>query len=179
MGVEVNGLDDVFDELEELQDDYGRDGEDWQVGTNVEYAIYLEFGSSSHVIQGNPLLYFENEEGQLISKEQVKHPGTDPQPFFRPAANEVRLQGPGGFIRHNTKRDPEEIGSTREFVATLAFALQRRMQEIITDKGLIDTGNLRASVRATPVGDVSNLPDASEVNPNEVFNPLDEYSFET
>jgi len=179
MGVEIDGLGDMFEDLDDLEDDYGDDGENWQVGTNVEYAIYLEFGTSSHVIEGDPLLYFENESGQLISKKRVRHPGNDPKPFFRPAVNEVRLQGGPGFIRHNTRKQPEQIDSTREYVATLAFALQRRVQEIIRNKGLIDTGNLRASVRATPVGDVSSLPDASEVNPGETFNPLDEYSFDT
>lgn len=178
MGVEVDGLTDVFEELDDLEDDFGDEGENWVVGTNAEYSVYLEYGSSPHTIEGNPLLYFENSEGQLISKYEVQHPGNDPTPFFRPAINEVRLEGPDGFIRHNTRKDPQTIDSTREFVVTLAFAIQRRIQEIITQKGLIDTGNLRASVRAVPISDVGILPDADEVNPNEVWDPTQVYDVE-
>lgn len=179
MGVEIDGLTDVFGELEELEREFGESGSDWVVGTNVDYAPYLEFGSSPHVIraQDAEALRFRNQEGDVIYRISVHHPGTDPTPFFRPAANEVRLQGGPGFIRHNTNRSPEAIDSAREYVATLAFALQRRIQEIIRNKGLIDTGNLRASVRAVPAGDTGSLPDAEDVSPGEVWNPLEEYDF--
>jgi len=83
----------------------------------------------------------------------VQHPGTDPQPFFRPAVNEVQLQGVDGFIRHNTRKDPTQIESSREFLQTLALALERRIKELAP----VDTGNLRASVGAVPIGDVGDL----------------------
>jgi hypothetical protein len=86
----------------------------------------------------------------------------DPKPFFGPVLDEVRLQGVVGFIRHNTRVDPTELPDVNQVLKVLAFAIERRVKEIITDKGLIDTGTLRASVVAIPGGDPSKLPDASE-----------------
>ncbi|MDY6780466.1 MAG: HK97-gp10 family putative phage morphogenesis protein [Halobacteria archaeon] len=63
------------------------------VGTPVEYAPYVERGTDPHVITANDddgLLYFENQEGQLISKHSVQHPGTPAQPFLTPALIEHR-----------------------------------------------------------------------------------------
>jgi len=147
MGVEIDGLGDMFEDLDDLEDDYGDDGENWQVGTNVEYAIYLEFGTSSHVIEGDPLLYFENESGQLISKKRVRHPGNDPKPFFRPAVNEVRLQGGPGFIRHNTRKQPEQIDSTREYVATLDQSVAQVVRTLRSGGGSL---HLISSVKRRP-----------------------------
>lgn len=160
MGVEVNGLADVFEDLDDLEDDFTGPTEPWVVGTNVEYSIYLEFGTSSHPIEADEAeaLRFESG-GEVLFRDNVEHPGIDPMPFFRPAVNEVRLEGEVGFIRHHTRKEPEDIDTVREFVSTLALALENRIKEIITRKGLIDTGNLRNSVQAVPVSDVGNLKD--------------------
>jgi len=154
MGVEVNGLDDVFEELDDLKDDYSGPVESWVVGTNTEYAPIVEYGSSPHTITPDDaeVLRFEID-GEVIFTDEVQHPGTDPQPFFRPAVNEVQLQGVDGFIRHNTRKDPTQIESSREFLQTLALALERRIKELAP----VDTGNLRASVGAVPIGDVGDL----------------------
>lgn len=70
----------------------------------------------------------------------------DAKPFVRPALNEIRLEGVRGFIAHNTRTSVEELESAQDLVDTLGLALERRIKEIITAKGLIDTGALRASV---------------------------------
>ena len=88
----------------------------------------------------------------------------DARPFFRPALAEVRMQGVGGFIESNTRKSMSDIEDVDELVRTLAFALERRVKEIITKKGLVDTGTLRASVKAVPGSDVSQLPSADEVD---------------
>jgi len=154
VGVEVNGLDGMFEDLDDLEDDYSGPVEDYIVGTPVEYASVVEYGSSRHTITPDnaEVLRFEID-GEVIYTDEVQHPGTDPQPFFRPAVNEVQLQGVDGFIRHNTRKDPTQIESSREFLQTLALALERRIKELAP----VDTGNLRASVGAVPIGDVGDL----------------------
>jgi len=46
-------------------------------------------------------------------------------------------------------------------VETLALAVERRVKEILTEKGLIDTGTLRASI--TTADTAAALPSADEV----------------
>lgn len=158
MGVEVDGMGDVLSDLDELKDDFSGPNEDWVVGTPVEYSQYLEYGTTAHRVEPTDAdaLQFEiNGDIAYSSGHEVS--GIDPTPFFRPAVNEVRLQGPMGFIRHNSRKEPEDIESTREFLQTLSLALEGRIKEIITRKGLIDTGNLRASVQAVPITDIREL----------------------
>ena len=164
MGIEVNGMVDLLDDLDDLQDDYGDDGPTWVTGTAVKYSRFLEFGTTPHTIEPDEAdaLRWEDASGVHFAAK-VDHPGIDPKPFFRPAVNEVRLQGPGGFIKHNTQLELGEIDSTEEFVQTLAFALENRIKEIITRKGLIDTGSLRASITATPLADISKLPSEEDL----------------
>lgn len=133
--VDVHGLEALFDELDDLEDAWA-DDQRWVVGTAVEYSIYLEFGTSK----------------------------MDPKPFFRPALQEAR-RDIEGFIRDNTNTVVSEIGSADELVRTIAFALERRVKEIVTRKGLIETGTLRASVQAVPGADVGQLPSADEIDP--------------
>ena len=136
MGVDIDGLTDLFEDLDDLQDSYGDDGPTWVTGTNVEYAIYLEYGT--------------------------KH--MDPKPFFRPVVAEVKTQGVESFLRDNTELGGmADIAGTEEFVAVFAIAIEARVKEVITKKGLIDTGTLRASIAATPIANASNLPTAEDM----------------
>ena len=82
----------------------------------------------------------------------------DPRPFFRPAIRDVQSKGVDGFIESVTETTVDEIESAEELVQTVAFGLERKIKQIITRKGIIDTGTLRASVAAIPVADVSALP---------------------
>jgi len=86
----------------------------------------------------------------------------DAKPFFRPAINEVRAQGVEGFIAHNTGTSVDALPDVDAVIKVLALALERRIKELITDKGLIDTGTLRASVLAVRGGDPSVLPTAGD-----------------
>ncbi len=133
--VDTGGFEDAFTTLDEYEDDF-EDGGTWVVGTAVEYAIYLEFGTSK----------------------------MDAKPFFRPVLVEVRAQGVEDFIEDNTRKTISDIGSADELVRSLAFAIERRVKEVITRKGLIDTGTLEASVKAVPGADVTDLPSADEVD---------------
>ena len=56
-----------------------------RIGTNVDYALSVEFGSRPHIIRGNPYLAFEGRDGETVIRREVHHPGTPEQPFLRPA----------------------------------------------------------------------------------------------
>lgn len=157
MGVNVDGMAGVMEELEDLEDKFGHEGQSWAVGTPANYAVPLEFGSSSYTIKPDgDWLYFEDQDGQLIRQEKVQHPGLDPTPFFRPAIAEVRAKGGMQFIEDNTNKSAEDIESTEEFVQTLAQALAGRIQEFITQKGLVDTGYLRVGTQAVPLNNLAS-----------------------
>jgi hypothetical protein len=115
---DLGGVEDLKVELQEEATRWSGGGTAY-AGTAVEYAIYVEFGTSK----------------------------MDPRPYFRPALSEARGNIPG-FIADNTGKTVETIDSADELVRTVALALERRVKEIITRKGLIDTGTLRASIRA-------------------------------
>lgn len=155
MGVEVDGLGDLYEELDDLEDAYSGPVESWVVATPVDYAPDVEYGTAAHPITPDEkdALAFPGDGGDTVVVAKVNHPGTDPQPYFRPAINEVRLQGVDGFIRHNSRKDPTQIDSTREFLATLSLALERRISELAP----VDSGNLSASVEAVPISDIGDL----------------------
>lgn len=135
MNIDLNldGLEAAINRLDELEDDV-ETLTTYTVGTAVEYSLYLEFGTSK----------------------------MDAKPFFRPAINEIRAQGVDGFIAHNTRTSVEALPDADAVIRVLALALERRVKEIITDKGLIDTGTLRASIVAVRGDDPSVLPGEAE-----------------
>jgi len=132
----LDGADHQIAELQREQDRW-TGGDAYYVGTAVEYAVYLEFGT--------------------------RH--MDPKPFIMPTLHEVKARGVPAFIDVHTRTSVDSINSIDELVETVAFALERRIKEIITAKGLIETGTLRASVQAVR-GTPSKLPNADEVDPD-------------
>jgi hypothetical protein len=81
----------------------------------------------------------------------------DPRPFFRPAISELRRQGVDDFLKSNTRLTAERIEDLDSLVTAVALAMERRVKEIITEKSIIDTGTLRASIAAVPGGEVGDL----------------------
>jgi len=88
------------------------------------------------------------------------------KPFFRPAIAEVKSLGVETFIEKNSQKEIGDIEDIDELIRTLALCLERRVKEIITKKGLIDTGTMRASVSAVKGVDPSNLPSPDEIDPD-------------
>lgn len=89
-------------------------------GINVfmeDYALYLEFGTAPHVIQaknGKALAFEPGKKARLEAKQKpgktvlvkkVMHPGTDPQPFIRPA-----LMKAGNFAMEAAIYAAKEVG---------------------------------------------------------------------
>ena len=63
---------------------YEVDGDDCYIGTNVEYAIYVEFGTGIHAEEGGrqtPWVY-KDDQGHWHRTE-----GQKPKPFIRPSAS--------------------------------------------------------------------------------------------
>jgi len=156
----INGDDALERALSELRRDYSGSPEK-VVGTNVEYAIHLEFGTRPHTITPTDaeVLRFE-ADGEEVFAMEVQHPGIDPKPFLRPPVNDAR-RNPGEFIRTNTQTALEELGSAEEVVEALALAVERKVKQTITQKGLIDTGTLRASIRTADTA--AELPSVEDV----------------
>ena len=133
---EFSGLDRIERRLEDLRERWD-DSPRYLVGSAVEYAVYVEYGTSK----------------------------MDPKPFFRPALAEARADLER-FIEDNTRKQVEQIDTARELVKTIAFALERRVKEIITEKGLIESGTMRASVKAVPGTSFGDLPTEDEIDPD-------------
>lgn len=62
---------------------------DYIVGTTVDYAPPVEYGSAPHVIEADDAdaLHFQ-WQGEEVFFASVQHPGTPAQPHLRPALNE-------------------------------------------------------------------------------------------
>lgn len=133
---EINGIGSLREEFDDRIDDWSGGGTVY-VGTAVEYAVYVEFGTSK----------------------------MNARPFFRPVVNDARIDT-AGFLDRNTKTSISEIDSADKLVRTLALAIERRVKEIITEKGLIDTGTMRASIVAVPTERA--LPEADDFSGDDV-----------
>jgi hypothetical protein len=95
------GLGSVLEAIDDLQERYAGGGATWVVGTRVEYAIYVNFGTRNQ----------------------------DPQPFFSAAIAEAQTDL-AGFVASNTRTTLGQADSADELVQTVALALERRMKEL-------------------------------------------------
>lgn len=60
------------------------------IGTDVEYAPFVEFGTASHTITADSGYLHFTVDGEEVFAKSVQHPGTEPQPFLRPAIEQHR-----------------------------------------------------------------------------------------
>ena len=53
----------------------------------ADYGVYVEYGTAPHIIRPKTAkaLAFKGKNGKTVFAKQVNHPGTNPQPFIRPA----------------------------------------------------------------------------------------------
>lgn len=133
MDFELSGDGALQEAFDDLEDDYAQEPV-YVVGTNVEYAVFVERGTEHH----------------------------PPYPFFAPAVREFKAN-PVAFIEDNTDTTVAEIDTTEELISSISFALQAQIQTNATaassgrspgtdpDHPQVDTGNLRASISAVKV----------------------------
>jgi len=120
----------VRESHEELEE-RGTTQREYRVGTNVEYAVYLEFGTRY----------------------------MPPYSFFRPALRELDAN-PDAFIARHTNTAADEIEDADTLVTTVAFALERAITQnananasgrspgVNPEHPKVDTGNLVNSIQA-------------------------------
>jgi len=71
-----------------------KSGNTVKVGTNEQKLfVILEFGTSGHIIEGNPVLKFKIG-GVDFFRRSVDHPGIEPIRHFRPAVERTKKQLP-------------------------------------------------------------------------------------
>ena len=56
-----------------------------------EHAKYVEYPTAPHIIRAAPgkMLHFTGKDGNDVFAKEVHHPGTDAQPFIRPAFHRI------------------------------------------------------------------------------------------
>lgn len=161
-GIEVD-TSDVAETLEDTRDKWETNRE-YVVGTNVEYAVYLEFGRGPVEPTGDTeALRFEDEEGNIIYRARAE--GHPPYPFFRPAIMEFEAD-PEAFIIKNTDFTAfREIPNADTLVKAIAEGLVTQMESNAkADNPLVDrspgthpdhpvrqSGTLIASIQAVRV----------------------------
>lgn len=132
MGAELDGIDSLNQTLDDIAERWGKTRKVvYIVGTNEKHGPYIEFGTDPHPIEGDPLVF--TVDGETVFAQSVDHPGTDPQPFMRPAAEAVERQLQGLA---------DDADSVEEFVGEAAFLLEREAK----DRVAVDDGDLKASI---------------------------------
>jgi len=119
-GAQITGLGSTLNVLDSLAVDFGDDAV-YVVGPTVEYAIYVDQGTSK----------------------------MEARPYAKPAAERVQANlssSVGQYLDRSVLESGED-----SVVRAAALAVQAEMQRIITDKGAVDTGTLRASVTVSKV----------------------------
>lgn len=87
-GMDLSGARSTRQSFDELKNKWGTPVEDREVSNSVNYADDVEYGTSSHTITPNSAnaLRFEMG-GETVFAQVVHHPGTAPQPYWRPSVD--------------------------------------------------------------------------------------------
>lgn len=65
------------------------DGIYFDVQATADYALFVEVGTAPHVITSHGDYPLRSRSGQVFGR-RVNHPGTEAQPFLRPALDDIR-----------------------------------------------------------------------------------------
>lgn len=135
MGVELDGLDSLNEAIDDIEDKWASKAEIvYAVGTNVEYAAAVEFGTSAHTITANgsePMTF--KVDGQWVSTYVVEHPGTEAQPYLRPALRAAE---------RDLRRIADKATSKEEFMESVAAKVEAEAKRRVP----VDTSNLINSI---------------------------------
>jgi len=138
-GIEVEGLDDAADAIDDVQQRWEGDTL-YVAGPTVEYAVWIERGRGPVVADKGEALRFENEDGEVIFRKSVGP--VKPKPFMRPAVEKVQT-APHEHARAILSRP---ITSEEDLVRGVALAVQNEAKKIASAKDIRDTGALIASI---------------------------------
>jgi len=132
-GIDFDGLDEFKEATADMAEDVTTDEYSRIVGTNVDYAPPVEYGTAPHTITGDPLA-FPGENGETVFATSVDHPGTPAQPHVRPGIAETE---------HQLAELAVAADSLDEFLDNAALTAVREIKL----RTPVDEGNLRASYR--------------------------------
>lgn len=133
MGADLRGVDSLLKTTNRLANrwtGYVR----FEVGSGVEYAAVMEFGSKPHIITPDtaPVLHFW-VDGVEVFTDLVHHPGTEPRPYMRPAAEEAA-------------RNVGAEAKVADDLEELAEALTKIVRNVAKSLAPERTGKLKASI---------------------------------
>lgn len=134
MGIDVNGVSQIEEGLEDLKDRLESD-RGAIVGASADHAAPIEFGSDPHTIEADDAeaLHFEYE-GEEVFVKSVEHPGMEEQPFLRPAAR---------YVEANIEEYIEETESVEDAIKEAAVDGVRQAKK----NAAVDDGDLHNSIR--------------------------------
>lgn len=73
----------------------------WMIESRADHALDVEYGTQPHLITPNTGDYLKFEsDGETVYTHFANHPGTDPQPYLRPALNRHQ----SGYVRNIARR---------------------------------------------------------------------------
>ena len=132
--VEFTGISSLESTTKQLAQDWTGNYK-FSVGTNVSYAAVVEFGSQPHEIttDGADALHF-TVNGTEVFATEVEHPGTEPQPFLRPASDA-------------TDRQAQSIVKDSDSLHDAIERLAAHVERVAKQKAPVDTGNLKMSIK--------------------------------
>lgn len=136
----MEGVEPLEQSLDELKTNWALDKNIvWITGATADYAVHVEFGTDPHTIQADDaeVLHFV-VDGEEVFVQEVDHPGTQAQPYMRPAAEVVRARL-GNIV--------DESESYPAFMEKVA----RYVERVASNFAPVDEGNLKASIGARQV----------------------------
>lgn len=64
----------------------------YRLSDGVEYGVDVEYGTAPHVIKPSSMKALRFKvDGKNVFAKKIMHPGTEAQPFFRPALDQVKV----------------------------------------------------------------------------------------
>lgn len=133
--IDFDGFESLKETLDEIEADVERNVA-FIVGTRVEYAVYLELGTSR----------------------------MDPKPFIRPAVFEAQKSDLRTYISKYGTEPFDSLDTVEQVTEELAVSVKNNIRLVISEKGLIDTGTLIKSISVVPRGQEDKLPTESDVD---------------
>jgi hypothetical protein len=135
MGSDVDGFNDLQIKLEAGQEALD-DNVLARVGTAVDYAPHVEFGTAPHEITPDEAeaLRFEVDD-EIVYTKRVMHPGTPPQPFMRPAVRQ-------------TVASLEDFAERSKTLDEMIVRAATKAERVARRRAPVDTGNLQNSIRS-------------------------------